>query len=83
MPLLENRGGWMTWRGLGKLVAIMLVCIGSLLQAGQPAAMEIRSEKVYEPVFGGQVLLVEAGAEEAETVVLVHGLGDAGSEREC
>jgi pimeloyl-ACP methyl ester carboxylesterase len=34
---------------------------------------------VNEPIFGGQVFVLEVGPTDAQTVVLVHGLGEAGA----
>lgn len=40
-------------------------------------APHARAEYAAEPVFGGRVALYRAGPDEAETIVLVHGLGHA------
>lgn len=40
-------------------------------------APNARAEYAQEPVFGGRVALFRAGPDEAETIVLVHGLGNA------
>ncbi len=46
------------------------------LRAALPDDWNIRSER--DPVFGGEVLVVQAGASDAQVLVLVHGLGQNG-----
>jgi pimeloyl-ACP methyl ester carboxylesterase len=36
-------------------------------------------KRVEDPVFGGEVAVIEAGVKQADTVVLIHGLGDNAS----
>jgi pimeloyl-ACP methyl ester carboxylesterase len=58
-------------------IALLAACL-CLLTAPSAALDKVTTESVIEPVFGGEVLVVEAGPAEAESVVLVHGLGEAG-----
>lgn len=62
----------------GLLILLLLSAPGF---ASPPAdwivAHNARAEYAQEPVFGGRVALYRAGPEEAETIVLVHGLGKA------
>lgn len=38
-----------------------------------------RAERVSDPVFGGEIMVYEAGPEDAPTVALIHGIGDNGA----
>ena len=57
-------------------MALLLAC--SLLNAAD--AVEMDEHYMEEPEFGASVYVVEAGKEHRDSVVLVHGLGDAGSD---
>jgi len=58
------------------VMALLLTC--SLLNAAE--AVEMDARYVEEPEFGGSVYVVEAGIGHRDSVVLVHGLGNAGSD---
>jgi len=64
--------------GIPAPTPITATTVIGLLLAMPLAALDVSTEKVYEPVFGSAVLIVEAGTDKDQTVVLVHGLGDAG-----
>lgn len=40
---------------------------------------DAQSERVADPVFGGTMMVYEAGPPDAEPVVLIHGIGDGGA----
>lgn len=44
-----------------------------------PARPAVREYRIYEPIFKGEVYILEAGRQHTNNVVLVHGLGDLGS----
>lgn len=72
---------------LKKPLVTLLATAGLLLFSGWAAAAPVswlplaaaHSESVVDPVFGGQIMVYEAGPEAAATVVLVHGISSGGA----
>jgi pimeloyl-ACP methyl ester carboxylesterase len=65
-----------------RLLAALLLALAPLAHAADdwltlPDAVH---ERVAEPVFGGEVWVYQAGRRHAQAVVLVHGLGERGSQ---
>ncbi|MDT8317636.1 MAG: alpha/beta hydrolase [bacterium] len=46
---------------------------------GEIAPAAIKETYITEPVFGGRLYMVEAGRNNAQTILLVHGIGDEGT----
>lgn len=59
-------------------MGVLALCL-LLPLATAESAPAIREQRVAEPVFGGEVFFLEAGAKNSPTVLLVHGLGDLAS----
>src|SRR5215207_3556780 len=63
------------------LILILSLLLAPAAHASPPAdwikAPDARAQFVTEPVFGGRVALFQAGPQNGEPVVLVHGLGSA------
>lgn len=72
---------------LRKPLVTLLAGAGLLLCSDWAAAAPVawlpladaHSESVPDPVFGGQIMVYEAGPKTAETVVLIHGIGSGGA----
>lgn len=68
-------------------ILILPVLLLSLLPAASTGAAPVgwlsldhaEYKRVDDPVFGGEIAIIEAGPKQAETVVLIHGLGDNAS----
>lgn len=58
--------------------ALCREALGSVDALRHKLPSEWTLERVREPVFGSEMLVVEAGAARATTVLLVHGLGQSG-----
>ena len=67
------------WRAC--LVAALLLSMVDASAAAEVSAQETRvpgteSQRIDEPVFGGQMVVYEAGRGNAREILLVHGIGD-------
>jgi pimeloyl-ACP methyl ester carboxylesterase len=69
----------MSRKNMARAALVLLLALTTVVQAAPPAdwigAPSAVAEYVTDPVFGGRVALYRAGPQNAETVVLVHGLG--------
>ncbi|MGD8925823.1 MAG: hypothetical protein PVG20_03165, partial [Thioalkalispiraceae bacterium] len=64
-------------RGFLYLLMVCLVLFGKLTYA---SSGDIKKYFINDPIFGGKSYIVEAGRNNKELVVLVHGLGDRASD---
>lgn len=67
-----------------QLAAAFLLCVPGCSAAAETAAPEagfsgLQAHRIEEPVFGGQMVVYEAGRGHARSVLLVHGIGPNGA----
>ncbi|HET7201451.1 MAG TPA: alpha/beta hydrolase [Burkholderiales bacterium] len=66
---------------LGRFVALALSCVvaahaAAEVEAEEPRVPGTEAHRIDEPVFGGQMVVYEAGRGNAREIMLVHGIGD-------
>lgn len=70
------------WRH--QLAAVLLLCIPGFSAAAETATPDagipgMKTYRIEEPVFGGHMVIYEAGRGQARSVLLVHGIGPGGA----
>lgn len=61
------------------LIALLVLALAAVAAEPPPAAPPPGAERIEEPIFKGHTYLYQAGKQHKRTVVLVHGIGDAGA----